>query len=88
MLKITTVNEVPNEGLPALLGKNVALFCVNYIYAGTLIGVNSTCVLLQNARIVYETGNLTGGTYKDAQALPNNWYVQTTAIESFGEMQG
>lgn len=77
--------EVENEGLLALLGQHVMLFCANYIYAGTLVGVNDTCVLLDDAKIVYETGPFTDSKYKDAQALPTKtWYVQMTAIESFG----
>ena len=83
MKKIVT--EVQGEGLVALLGEHVMLFCANYIYAGTLVGVNDTCVLLEDAKIVYETGAFTNPEYKDAQSLPtSSWYVQTSAIESFG----
>ena len=78
------IEETDGEGLDKLIGEKVTLFCANYIYAGKLIGVNSTCVLLRDACIVYETGPLTDKTWKDAQALPHDWYVQTGAIESFG----
>ena len=78
------VEEVTGEGLEKLLGERVTLFCLNYIYTGKLIGVNATCVLLDDAAIVYETGAFTDKAWKDAQALPNHWYVQTSAIESFG----
>ncbi len=78
------VEQVEGEGLEALLGEKVALFCANYIYAGVLAGVNETCVLLSDPMIVYETGPLTDKQWKDAQALPSPWYVQTSAIESFG----
>jgi len=82
------IKEVGNEGMVKLIGKNVALFCVNYIYAGQLMGVsdNEDCVLLTNAKIVYETGPLHEAGFKDAQDLPSDWYVQTASIESFGEM--
>lgn len=82
MRKIVT--EVEGEGLMKLLGQNVALFCLNYIYAGTLTGVNEDCVLLDNASIVYETGELTAKTWKDAQKLPGPWCVALGAIESYG----
>lgn len=82
MQKIVT--EVQGEGLVKLLGEKVTLFCANYIYAGKLVGVNDTCVLLEDASIVYETGPLDTKTFKDAQKLPGAWYVQTGAIESFG----
>lgn len=85
MKKIATVVEVEGEGLEALLGQDVMLFCSNYIYAGKLEGVNSTCVKLKGAKIVYETGPFSTKGYKDAQSLPTaEWYVQTQAIESFG----
>jgi hypothetical protein len=86
VLKIDqTISEVENEGLMALLGKTVTLFCANYIYAGKLVGVNKSCVKLENAHIVYETGTFTDPKFKDAQRIAKDWYVQTAAIESFGE---
>lgn len=81
------VEDVSGEGLEQLLGEQVTLFCLNYIYHGTLVGVNDTCVLLDNAGIVYETGELTSQTWRDRQALPNAWYVQRSAIESFGVLK-
>jgi hypothetical protein len=87
MRKIVTVTEVEGEGLMALLGKTVTFFCLNYIYTGTLAGVNDTCVLLENPYIVYETGSFETKTWKDAQKLPNNLYVSMNCIESFGEIK-
>lgn len=87
MKKLVQVQEIEGEGLEALLGLNVALFCMNYIYAGTLVGVNNSCVLLEDAKIVYETGELTAKNWKDAQSLPGPWYVQMNSIESFGKMK-
>jgi len=83
MKKIVNVVEVEGEGLVSLLGQRVTLFCMNYIYTGDLAGVNTTCVLLENAAIVYETGAFNTKEWKDAQALPNSVYVQTAAIEAF-----
>ena len=81
------VNEVQGEGLEKLLGERVTLFCMNYIYTGTLTGVNETCVLLTDASIVYETGAFDAEGWKDAQKLPHDWYVQTSSIESFGVLK-
>lgn len=78
------VKEVQGEGLVSLMGQRVTLFCGIYIYTGTLVGVNETCVKLEDAGIVYETGELTTKSWKDMQKLPNIWYVQSSAIESFG----
>ena len=82
MKKIVT--EVEGEGLVKLLGETVTLFCASYIYTGKLVGVNESCVLLDDAKIVYETGAFTDKSWKDAQSLPNSWYVQLGMIESFG----
>jgi hypothetical protein len=89
MKKAVTVEvvEVPNEGLISLLGEVVTFFCLNYIYTGTLAGVNETCVLLENPKIVYETGAFTTPTWKDAQSLPHSFYIQTAAIEAFGKVK-
>lgn len=66
MKKLVNVTEVEGEGLMALLGERVTLFCLNYIYTGKLTGVNSTCVLLEDAAIVYETGAFDASAWKDA----------------------
>jgi hypothetical protein len=78
------VIEVENEGLVSLLEQTVTLFCAVYIYTGKLVGVNATCVKLENPKIVYETGAFNNSTWKDAQALPNDLYIQTSMIEAFG----
>lgn len=85
MRKIVT--EVEGEGLVKLLGERVTLFCANYIYTGILSGVNESCVLLTSAAVVYETGPFGEKKWKDAQELPSEWYVQTSAIESFGKLK-
>lgn len=87
MKKIVNVTEVAGKGLMALLGERVTLFCLNYIYTGKLVGVNDSCVMLEDASIVYETGPLGTKEWEDAQALPYSWYVQLGAIESFGVMK-
>ena len=81
------VQEVSGEGLEKLLGERVTLFCANYIYTGMLEGVNKDCVLLTDAAIVYETGPFTDKKWKDSQSLPDSWYVQVNAIESFGKLK-
>lgn len=84
----SSIDEVENEGLLALMGKTVTFFCMNYIYAGKLIGVNKTCLKLENAHIVYETGAYTDKKFKDAQKLNDVFYLQIDTIESFGELKG
>jgi hypothetical protein len=78
------LKEVSGEGFESLLGQTITVFCAVYIYTGELVGVNTTCIKLANPHIVYETGPFTDKKWKDAQALPNEMYIQVGMIESFG----
>ena len=84
MKKLVQVTEVDGEGLEMLMGQRVTLFCQIYIYTGKLVGVNDSFVKLEDAAVVYETGAFGEKQWKDAQPLPNDWYVKTQAIESYG----
>lgn len=84
MKKIMTITEVEGEGLVSLLGEKVILFCMNYFYAGTLTGVNTDVVLLEDAGIVYETGAFTDKNWKDFQKI-GNVYVRIASIEAFSK---
>ena len=85
MKKLVNVQEVEGEGLVSLLGQNVMVVCMNYIYAGKLVGVNDEDILLESAHLVYETGPFSDKNYKDAQKLPSEeWLIRTSAIESYG----
>lgn len=78
------MTETQESALERLMGQRVTFYCMNYIYTGELIGVNSTCVLLTDAAIVYETGAHADKDWSVAQALPHDWYIQLSAVESFG----
>lgn len=85
MKKLVEVQEVEGEGLISLLGEQVILFCMNYFYAGKLVGVNDTCVLLENGGIVYETGAFNELKWKDFQKVADKLYVKLESIESFAK---
>jgi len=79
------IQEVENEGFEKLLGETVTLLCMNYFYNGVLTGVNDTCVLLSDPKLIYETGRWTDSKWKDAQSMGlEELYVQKHTIESFG----
>ena len=79
-----TVEIDANEGLASLLGEQVLLLCANYFYVGKLTGINETCVRLDDARIVYETGSWNTPGWQDAQPLGKDpHYVRLGAIESY-----
>lgn len=84
MKKTVQTVEVESEGFLALMDKVITIFSLNYIYTGKLVGVSDTCVLLENPSIVYETGDFSEKNWKDSQKLPNQLYIQTNCIESFG----
>jgi len=83
MKKVIEVDS-KTEGFESLLGENVILLCMNYFYSGKLAGVNESFVLLEEAKVVYETGPWNQVGLKDAQELPGKWRVQVSAIESYG----
>jgi hypothetical protein len=78
------VESKDDEGLIALLGKRITIFCGVFIYTGKLVGVNDTCVKLSDAMMVFSTGKFSDKEWSDAEKFPGDFYVQMTAIESFG----
>ena len=79
--------EEAGEGLEGLLGEMVTIFTSGYFYHGKLVGINDTCIKLEQPSIVYETGAFTDSKFKDKQSLNvDSWYIAINAIESFGKM--
>ena len=70
-----------------LLDQRVTFWCVNYLYTGTVAEVNSECVRLTDAAVVYETGVFSEANWKDAQTLPHDIYIMRSAIEAFGVLK-
>ena len=82
------VESKDDEGLIAFLGKKITIFCGVYIYTGKLVGVNDTCVKLDEASMVFSTGKFSESKWSDAEAFPAKvHYVQLSAIESFGDLK-
>lgn len=76
--------ESKADGLESLLGEYVQLWCLNYIYSGKLIGVNTNDVVLSEAVVVYETGKMTDKQFKFAEPVASEeLFVRTAAIESY-----
>jgi hypothetical protein len=67
--KLAPVVEVNDEGMVEFLGKKVEVWCGNYIYTGTLEGLNSTYMKVSNCAVVYETGKLDESSYQDRQVF-------------------
>jgi len=77
--------KTEDGGFDEMIGEKIALFCGVYIYTGKLVGVNGDHVELTDAKLVYETGELASGEWKDAQALPSPWRVMKQGIEAWGK---
>jgi len=86
MKRIVETTETETDGLDKLLGEYVELYCLNYIYAGKLIGVNEDNVCLAECVIVYETGKLNDHDgFKFAESFNQaERFIQIPHIESFG----
>lgn len=81
------VEDVSGDGLEKLLGKEVQLWCMNYIYSGKLVGVNEHDVCIANPHVVYETGELNDRKWKDAEPMGlDEFFVRTSAIEGYGPL--
>ncbi len=87
MQKLMNVVETGESAWHELFGEVVTIISLTYIYTGKLVGINGDCVLLEDPKIVYETGEWSSKSWKDAQALPNQLYVSKGCIESFGLMK-
>lgn len=73
-----------DDGLIKLLGQYITVYCESFIYAGTLAGFDDTCLLLQNASIVYDTGAHEKKEFEVEEKLPGDWYIMNNKVESFG----
>ena len=86
--KLKKLIEVTDEGLEGLLGQQITLLCMNYIYTGKLTGVNDKFVQIADPKIVYETGEWSSKSWMDAQAPPSDvLYVCLSAVESYGVLK-
>ena len=76
--------KIQVEGLELFLGQRVTIMCQMYFYTGRLMVVTDKFVKLEDAYIVYDTGELSSDKWERAEKIPNDWYVMNSCIESFG----
>lgn len=88
MKKLVSVIETNETAFEQIMGEQVTIFSLNYIYHGKLIGVNNENILLENPKIVYETGDFSASGFKDTQSLEcKEFFIQKGTIESFGILE-
>lgn len=78
------VEQTTGNHLESYLGETLTVFSCRYIYSGKLVSIDETSICLEEAGIIYETGEFTDKKWKDRQALPNKWCIAIQSIESFG----
>ncbi len=77
--------EEKNKELETLMGMEVVLICVNFIYTGVVSAIHNDCVSITNAKIVLETGETTKDKMQvEAVLYSSKWTIMLDAIESFG----
>jgi len=75
------VEEV--EDITELEGKKYAFQCARYIYYGKVKNVNPSWVELDEASVVFDTGNYSDTSAEDIQELPKKKaYVMRQSIEA------
>ena len=84
---LTKIEEKSDEGFLALIGQTITVFCMNYIWTGELVGVNDSQIKLANPKLVFETGAFNTKEWKDAQALPSDFYIRLSAVEAYGVLK-
>lgn len=76
------ISDDTTDMLDQLLGEPVAVWCLNYIYAGTLNALDDKTLELTDAYVVYETGPLNTAGFTNAQSVPNPIFINRSTIES------
>jgi len=81
MKKLVTEEEV---GLERHLGRRILFFCARYNYCGKLVGVSEDEFVLDDAEIVFSTGDLSTSNWEEsAKPVEPNFSVMRQAVESF-----
>ena len=75
------------EDLQDLVGQTYTFWCARYIYHGKVKAVNTTYITLENAGIVYDTGELDSKEPSDKQDLPKDCQILWSAVESFMKLR-
>ena len=71
------------ENLENLVGETYLFQCARYIYHGKVKSVNADFIELEDAGIVFETGDYSANEAKDRQSLPKGVFVLRASLESF-----
>ena len=66
-----------------LIGETYCFQCARYIYHGRVKLINESFITLEDAGVVFETGEYSDKKAKDLQDLPNGVKIMSQSIEAF-----
>ena len=75
------------ENMDDLIGETYMFQCARYIYHGKVKSVNATYIEIENASVVFNTGDYSNSSPEDSQSLPNNAFIMRQSIEMFAKMK-
>lgn len=81
--QLTTEESKEINNLEDLIGETYLFQCARYIYHGKVKDVNATYIQLENASVVFETGDYSNSEAEDKQELPKGCQIMRASIESF-----
>lgn len=76
----------PIKEMKDLVGQVYTFWCARWIYHGKVKSVNTEYIVLENASVVFETGDYGNSEASDIQSLPNDFQVMIQSIEGFTKM--
>jgi len=77
----------PLNNLEDLIGQTYVFQCARYIYHGTVKAITSDYIELEDASVVFETGDYSNTSPSDMQALPHNAHIMRQSVEAFYKMK-
>lgn len=68
-----------------MVGKEVVVFCANFIYTGTLVRETHDRICIEKPIIVFETGPMHENDWREKQAMPTPvLHIERSGVESMG----
>jgi hypothetical protein len=73
--------------LKDLVGETYCFQCARYIYHGKVKKITADYIELEDASVVFDTGDYDNKEAEDKQETPHNIYVMRQAIEAFYKLR-
>lgn len=67
--------------LSEMIGDPVFLMCIRFSYRGTIVSVSDEGIVLKDAFVIFNTGNLSNKKAVNEEALPGLNFIASDSIE-------